>query len=322
MGALTVAVTGASGFVGRACVAEARARGVRVTAILRGEAPEGWADDDGIRVIRADLARPEAVETLRAALDRATAVIHAAAHLGGDAAAVQADTLRATDHLLAAMQGGAARLVLISSIAVHDTMRLKPGALLDESAPLEDPANARDAYCRGKLLQEDAVRASGLPAWLLRPGALYGPGRTWHALSGFGSALFFITIGSAGELPLMHVTHAARAAVTAALTDPGGVRELILLDDDRPTRGRFVAAHRRATGLPRLSVTISYGLWRAMIQPLRPVSRHLPGLFREPILRARMMPLRYSNAALHDALGHSDDAPFEAMLARSIGGAP
>jgi nucleoside-diphosphate-sugar epimerase len=322
MGALSVVITGASGFLGRACVAEARARGLHVTAVLRGDAPGDWTGDDGIRVFRTDLAAPEAIETMRVALDGATAVIHAAAHLGGDAAAVQADTLHATDHLLTAMQGGGSRLVLISSIAVHDTMRLEPGALLDEDAPLEDPAKARDAYSRGKRLQEDFARASGLPAWLLRPGALYGPGRTWHALAGFWASKLFVTIGSGGELPLMHVAHAARAVVTAALTDPGGVRAVILLDDDRPTRARFVKAHRRTAGWPRLSVTIPYGLWRTMIRPFRLLSGHLPGLFREPILRARMMPLRYSNAALHAVLGHADDAPFEAMLARSVEGAP
>ena len=34
---------------------------------------------------------------------------------------------------------------------------------------------------------------------------------------------------------------------------------------------------------------------------LRPVAHRLPGLFREPVLRARMMPLRYPTDRLHSA---------------------
>lgn len=61
MGALNLAVTGATGYLGRVVVAQARARGHSVRVLLRDarQAPAGWADDPGItlcQVVLEDLA--------------------------------------------------------------------------------------------------------------------------------------------------------------------------------------------------------------------------------------------------------------------------
>lgn len=319
MGKVTrILITGAAGFVGRACVAEARLQGLDVVAVVRGNAPGDWAADPGITAIRADLAMPDSVDILRHAMPGVTAVIHAAAHLGGDAAQHGADTLNATAHVMQAT--GQARLVLVSSIAVYDTMRLSPGDALTESTPLENPDQARDAYTAAKLRQEALCQKVG-SLWIMRPGAIYGPGRTWHALNGFWAGKLHVQIGSEGHLPLCHVDHVARALVQAALTDPGGQQVLNVIDDDLPTRAQLLRAHKRLTGWPRLSLTVPYRVWLIMARMLKPLGDARPGLLREPILRARLMPLRYPNTALRNALGGQDAAPFEDMLARSLEGA-
>lgn len=322
MGNVTrILVTGASGFIGRAVVAEARSRGLTVVAATRRNTAGLWDDDPGVETLVADLTDSSSVRALRKALDGSRAVIHAAAHLGGDAQAVEADTVLGTATLLEAMEGTDATMVLVSSIVVYDTMRLSPGDTLDESAPLEPPLTPRDAYTRGKLQQESLTGASGRAAWLMRSGAVYGPGRTWHALLGFWVWKLFVRIDGGGELPLVHVDHLARALVDAALTPPQGLQALNVVDDDLPTRARFVSAHRRVAGWPRAVLPVPFRVWIGMARLLRPVAARLPGLFREPVLRARLMPLHYPNAALRKALGGRDDAPFEKMLERSIGGA-
>ena len=252
----------------------------------------------------------------------AGAVIHAAAHLGGDAQTHDRDTLTATQSVLSAMVGRDMRLVLVSSIAVYDTMQLRPGDTLTEDCPLEHHAAARDAYTGAKLRQEALCRRAPHPMWILRPGAIYGPGRTWHALMGFWVGPVHVQIGSDGELPMTHVRHCARALVTAALTDPGGMQVINVLDDDRPTRARYLAGHCAAAGWPRWVLTIPFALWHGVARLLSPLRLKRPGLLTEPVLRARMIPLRYPNAALRAALGGADDAPFEAMLAQSLDGAP
>lgn len=313
-----ILITGANGFVGRACVAEARARGIEVVALYRRAPLMDWSGDTGIQPLQADLSDPDSAVPLQRAISTCQAVIHAAAHLGGDAAAHRDDTLRGTQTLLRAMQTTDARLVLVSSIAVYDTMQIALGAALDETSPLEDPDTARDAYAEAKLRQEILCRAANLPLWIMRPGAIYGPGRSWHALLGFWAWKFHVQINSAGELPLTHVAHTAWALVEAATRAPDGVPVLNVLDDDRPTRARFLKAHKRMTGWPRLVLPVPYGLWLTLVRLLKPVSGRLPGLFQEPVLRARLMPLRWPNTALRHALGGEDKDGFEAMLAQTL----
>ncbi|WP_323767595.1 NAD-dependent epimerase/dehydratase family protein [Antarctobacter sp.] len=317
-----ILITGANGFVGSACVAEARRRGIEVTALYRRAPLAVWANDPGIRPLQADLSDPATSAALCNAMSGAQAVIHAAAHLGGDATSHAQDTLRGTQTLLDAMAGSGSRLVLVSSIAVYNTMQVAPGAALDETAPLENADHARDAYAAAKLRQEQMCRAAGLPLWILRPGAVWGPGRTWNALLGFWASKLHVQINSGGELPLTHVTHTAWALVEAATRAPQGTPVLNVLDDDRPTRARFLRAHKRMTGWPRLTLPVPYSLWIALVRLLKPLSANLPGLFREPIVRARLMPLTWPNTALRSTLGGEDTDTFEGMLTRSLGGNP
>ncbi len=321
MGEVTrILVTGASGFVGRAVVAEARARGLHVVAVMRSHWPSEWDNDPGITKVTVDLAAADALDTLRPAMNGVGAVIHTAAHLGGDAATHDRDTLAGTQAVLSAMLGQDVRLVLVSSIAVYDTMQLQPGDTLTEESPLEHHATARDAYAGAKLRQEALCRVADHPMWILRPGAIYGPGRTWHALMGPWVGPLHIQIASDGELPMTHVRHCAWALVQAALTDPGGVQIANVLDDDRPTRARYLAAHSKAAGWPRWVLPVPFHLWHRLARLLAPLNLKRPGLLSEPILRARMMPLSYPNSALRAALGVADDAPFETMLTQSLEG--
>lgn len=321
MGKITrIMITGANGYVGRAAVAEARARNLEVVAVYRRAAVPEWASDPGVFAQQADLSDDASAPVLREAMANVGAVIHAAAHLGDDPARLADDTRRGTQTLLTALRGAEVRLVLVSSIAVYDTMRLQPGSILTENSPLDTAATASDAYSASKLDQEALCEGSGHPVWLIRPGAVYGPGRSWNALLGFWASKLFVQISSEGQLPLVHVSHLAQTLVEAALAEPRGIQALNVVDDDLPTRARFVAAHRAEAGWPRAVVSVPFGGWLALARILAPFSAKLPGLLREPVLRARLMPLRYPNTALRSILGGADSAPFEDMLAISLEG--
>ncbi len=321
MGDVTrILVTGANGYVGRAVVAEARAQGIDVVAVYRREPIKSWSQDAGIFAQRADLSDTESTELLKHAIGDVGAVIHAAAHLGADSDRHADDTLRGTQTLLNAMEGSTARLVLVSSIAVYDTMQLSAGDTLTENSPLENPDDARDSYAQAKLKQEILCAETGRAVWLMRPGAVYGPDRTWHALLGFWASKLHVQITSDGQLPLAHVRQLAQSLIAATQTEPNGVQALNVVDDDLPTRDRFLAAHRRFSGWPRLTLPVPYTLWLGVVRLLKPWSVKLPGLFQEPILRARLMPLRYPNTALRSVLGGCDAAPFEDMLKSSLEG--
>ncbi|WP_425097885.1 NAD-dependent epimerase/dehydratase family protein [Tropicibacter sp. S64] len=319
----TVLITGASGFVGGAAVREARRRGLAVIAQYRSLPHAAWEADPGITPVKLDLAAPNARHLLADLMPQVDAIVHAAAHLGDDPLQHERLTLGGTRALLAAIQGHGPRFVLVSSIALYDTMALEPGDTLDEQSPIERPETARDSYSRAKLDQEALVREALHAAWLIRPGAVWGPGRTWHALLGFWASKLFVRIGGEeGELPLIHVDSLARILLNAVQTVPMGLATVNALDDDRPSRARFVAAHRAATGWPRFVLPVSYAQWLRVVRLVRPLSAALPGLFREPVARARLMPLTYPNTVLRGVLGGEDRAPFEDLLSRSVEGRP
>ncbi|ANT60170.1 hypothetical protein AYJ57_07215 [Salipiger sp. CCB-MM3] len=316
-GTARILLTGATGFVGRAVLAEARVQGVELVAVLRAAPPEGWAQMKGVTLCRADLSDPACVSELRKAAEGCSAVIHAAAHLGGDAEAVEAATIDGTRHLLQALDGLPLHLVLVSSIAVYDTARLSPGDAVTEKLPLEAVQTARDPYVAGKLAQEDLCRASGLPLWILRPGAIFGEGRTWNAHLGPALGPLLIRVGTKGELPLAHVGHVAKRLLQAARRAPGATQVLNIVDPDRPDRTRFLRAHA-GSGWPKLVLPLPWPLWLAAARILSPLRAHLPGLLRVAPLKARMMPLRYPDRALLSALGPLSLPRFETLMARAL----
>lgn len=323
MGTVTrILITGAAGFIGRRTVDAARAAGLHVRAVVRGSVPAEWDSDPDIEVLRCDLAKPDAVAILRPGLNGVDAVIHAAAHLGGDALAHTTDTQAATQTLLAALRGSnVRRLVLVSSIAIYDTMTLAPNAILTEACPLESETTARDPYVAGKLAQERLCRAAatreGTDLWLMRPGAVYGPDRLWNGHLGPGLGPVLLLSGQAGQVPLCHVGHCSWALVAAAQKDAKDLQTLNILDDDLPDRDRFVAAMQQS-GWPRYVLPLPWQILLGGAKILRSVQTHLPGLLREPVLRARIMPLRYCNRALRTALGPHKGDSFDVLMARAI----
>lgn len=146
-----IAVTGASGFIGRALLERLRQRGDRVRAVSRGPDLASYADT-------AALAR---------ALGDADAIIHLAAraHRQGDDAAFTGN-VEATRALMQVAHGR--RVVLVSSIGVNGNRTTsRPFSEVDHPQPVEP-------YARSKLRSEEIVRVS-TNFVIVRPPLVYGP---------------------------------------------------------------------------------------------------------------------------------------------------
>ena len=340
-----VVITGAGGFLGAHAVAAARARGLAVRAVLRRAlAPPSlpWGDDPGVQTVTADLATPEGAAALVRALDGAGGVIHAAAALAADDAGHARDTLaptRAVIDALTAVGPGAPTLVLVSSISVYGMAALPAGAALDETVPLEPDPHLRDAYARAKLAQEAmAVRAAqegGLVIRVLRPGAVYGPGRLWTARLGLRKGPLAVLLGGEVPVPAIHVAQCAEALVLAATVPvatsdipvprgPGRLEIVNLVDDAPPTQAEWLAAARPGLGVRRVLALPAWPLERAaralalagiLLPGLAP---HLPGLLREPALAARLTPLAYPNARAKARLGWAPSRDFAAGMRAAL----
>lgn len=312
MGALTLAVTGATGYLGRAVVDAARTEGHAVRVLVRDAArvPAVWADDGAITVL------PRALRDVTPAdLAGVDAVLHLAAALEGDDAAQEAGTLAPMRAVLTAMAGcdPVPALVLAGSMSVYGGMQ--PGDTVTEGTPLEPRPDRRDAYTRAKLAQEGLARAhaeaTGGAVAILRIGAIWGPGRLWNGHLGVARGPVLIRMGSGGQIPLVHVTRAAAAVVKAARVR--GVQVANVLDTDMPDRGRYVAALRRG-GWPRLVLPLGWPVMRALsVLGALPAA---PGLLRAPVQAARIMPLRY--AARSDWPGTLPDIAFENAMAAAL----
>ena len=152
---MRIAVTGATGFVGRALCTRLGAEH-ELRALVR--APDTLRCEQ--RVI-GDLAR---FREWRAALDGMQAVVHLAgyAHGRGEAASLHAVNVDATLAAAEAARSVGAHFVFASTIKVHGDESRSP---LKETSPLAP----RDPYARSKAEAEEALRSlSGLRLTVLR----------------------------------------------------------------------------------------------------------------------------------------------------------
>lgn len=295
MGALTLVITGAAGFLGSATMAAAQARGHAVRAVTR-RAGQG-AD------VACDLAQGVPPDLLAGA----DAVIHCAAALTGDEAAMLSDTVTATRNLMTAARGAGVPVVLAGSMAVYAGLA---GPVIDENAPVERDLAGRDAYTRAKIAQEDVARAAGVPLRILRIGALWGPGRLWNAHLGVMLGPVLLRIGR-GPIPLVHVADAALALVLAAEQPWRGVEAINVVDDDLPDARTFLAALPQP---PRIVLPVPFALMDLAARLSAPLGPRRPGLLRRAALHARLAPRRYPNARLH-ALGWQRQTTFAEAMA-------
>lgn len=182
MSRTTVLVTGATGLVGGHFARRAVEAGYDVQVMVRANSDRSVLALLPVRYVEADLAKPE---TLPAALAEADIVVHAAAHVGdwGPAEKYRAINVIALEHMLNAVErlGRLKRWIQISSLGVYPA-RHHYGT--DESVPPD--TEGLDGYTQTKAEAEMVVNRHAheykLPAVILRPGFIYGPGER-HALS-------------------------------------------------------------------------------------------------------------------------------------------
>jgi nucleoside-diphosphate-sugar epimerase len=143
------------------------------------------------------------------------------------------------------------RFVNISSFAVYDNMARRGSSLLDESCPLEQPADRRgEAYCFAKVKQDDIVMDYGkrfsIPYVIIRPGYVYGPGK--QAITGrVGIDTFgiFLHLGGSNTIPFTYVENCADAIALAGLTRGVDGEIFNVVDDELPSSRRFLRMYKK-----------------------------------------------------------------------------
>lgn len=219
---MLIALTGATGFVGRRTLDLALGRGHRVRALTRRPQP----GREGVTWVEGALDRPDGLDAL---LGGTEAVIHVAGVVSApDAAGFAAGNVEGTRAVIeAAGRSGVRRLVHVSSLAAREP-RLS-------------------LYGRSKAEAERVVAASALDWTIVRPPAVYGPGDLEQLdvfrLARRGLAL----LPPPGRMSAIMVDDLAALLVT--LAERGGPRVIYEADDGHAiTHADYARAVGRALG--------------------------------------------------------------------------
>lgn len=206
-----ILVTGATGFVGSHLVEALSRRDVRVRALVRATSDRSFLERCGVESVEGHLG--DATSLRRAVADAEVVVHMAGATRALRTAAFHEVNAEGTLRLLDAMaaDGGARRLVYLSSLAAVGPAEGRPVRPEDEPRPLT-------TYGRSKLAGErHALSRAGIATAVLRPPAVYGP-RDRELLPFFRLAkrrLLPVIGPLARRVQMVHVRDLAEALVRA-----------------------------------------------------------------------------------------------------------
>jgi nucleoside-diphosphate-sugar epimerase len=211
---MVIAVTGANGFIGQHLVRWFEAAGHKARGIVRRDFELG---------------------RLRDCLTGVDVLVHAA----GATRAPTVGALRESNVVLAAQVGEAAsaanveRIVFVSSLAAGG-----PAAAPDKPVTGNIPPAPIEAYGQSKLESERLLMdSSGVPAVVVRPAAVYGPGdRDFLALFRLARRGVAIHPGNRDHwLSIIHVSDLAEGILRCA-SAPEAIGRIYCLANDEPVR--------------------------------------------------------------------------------------
>lgn len=257
---MSVLVTGALGFLGRAVVERLLIHGdtdigclvrpagdVSVLEDLRKTYP-----DARIRYIFGNLTSPSDVER---AVDGITTVYHLAAGMRGMPGTIFTNSVVASKRLLEALKGKKQRVVLVSSLGVCDTSNLEKGSLIGENIKLDPHPEKRNVYFLAKIWQErlfrEEAKKGGINLVVLRPGVLYGagnPNRGFPSRVGISIGSLLLVFGDGYALPFSHVLNCAEAVVLAGRSQTASGQTYNVVDDNMPTAVEYLRHYRQHVG--------------------------------------------------------------------------
>jgi uncharacterized protein YbjT (DUF2867 family) len=245
-------LTGATGTVGRALLAQLTARGDTVRCLVR--SPRGLGDERvRVQIALGDLAEPQ---SFRHALRGVDTVVHLAASARDQpAASIEELNGLATWRLVrAAERAGVRRFVLFSALG----------------------ASSRHAarFFRAKALAERAVTQSTLPYTIFAPSIMYAPGDPWLTLLDRLSLLPVMVVPGAGRALFQPIwAQDAAAAVLAAFERGGHAAERIeLAGPDTLSHAAIVALAMRSFGRRRPLVPVPQPLVRRTLDAVELVA--------------------------------------------------
>ena len=271
---MKVFLTGATGFIGGETARQLRQRGDEVACLVRSPEKGAKLAELGCELVAGDLGDEAA---LRKGIEGCDAVIHAAAMYEVGIPAKQRPAMweanvAGTERVMkVALEAGVPRIVYVSTVGIFGNTRKQ---VVDES--YKNPETDFTSYYEETKLEahklvERMISEQNLPAIIVQPGGVYGPGDTSQVADLLEQ--FF-----AGKLPLMpfpelgicmaHVEDIAGGIVLAL--DKGKLGEDYVISGPVTTMREAVETVARVSGRKAPKRALPTPLMKAMI-PIGPL---------------------------------------------------
>jgi nucleoside-diphosphate-sugar epimerase len=276
------------------------------------------------KFVEGDLTQPE---TLPAVVADADIVVHTAAHVGdwGPAEKYRAINVVALEHMLCAAerQGRLKRWIQISSLGVYPA-RHHYGT--DETVPPD--LTGLDGYTQTKAEAEMVinrhVRDHGLPAIILRPGFIYGPGDR-HALQRIVDRILagkMKFLGRGDRVLNNTAVDNLCDAILLAMEKPGIIGETFNIRDERlVTREEFVNTVADYLGKPRPGRAPEW-LGRLIVGPVERIARargrETPPFLTRAQIKFMTLNLDFSIAKAKRMLGYRPSVDFQEGIVAAL----
>lgn len=298
-----IAVTGATGFIGRALCAELVRSGADVTALLRSHHGKNLMSSYAVKGIVAPLVAGSALNN---ALSNHDTLINLAYDIRADASV----NLKAFGAILsAATQVSVKHIIHLSSVVVYDDWpRGDAKGHISETSPRL--ATGSHGYRTAKIEMERQLQAQAIPATILQPTIVYGPGSEQWTLAQMNALRTrgIVLPDPCGTCALVHVDDVVQALLLASTLSQPTTDSFLISGPETPEWDLLFSEYARIAGAgpPRK-------------EPLKELLRRLPAASQDhrptPPLAARV------GSVLRQIIGRQR---FDRLKSRLLGlsGAP
>lgn len=254
---MNMLITGGNGFLGRSLTSALQERGDTVRVLALPMEDTTWLEKHGVEIFRGDIRIPD---TLTAPMRGVDGVFHLAAMIGvwRPMRAYYAVNVAGTEHICrAALASGVRRIVHVSSAMVYNMAMGRPATEDDPLEPLDEPYSVTKA--EGDRLVQRMIAEDHLPAVIIRPGTLFGPGDhlNFGRIADRVRARKGIIIGSGhNAVPIVYVTDVVRGLLLA-MDQEQALGQIYNIASDRPLSQRALfasIAHEIGVAPPRIHV--------------------------------------------------------------------
>jgi len=297
---MKIAVTGASGFIGKAFMQHAAAERHSLVALQR----KAITNSENIESVAIDLTKHKPDKT---ALKGCNVLVHLAAIMQGERDKQRSDTLTLTRNILdAAYESGIRHFILISSMAALDYS--DPIAIVDEHTQLAHNEDELGNYAFTKLYQERFYREwldqHECSAVILRPGLVYDEHNLSDAHAGFIKSKFGFGVKHDGRVPIVSKESTVNTILDACnLKSDFDIRFHNILDGELPPQAEYLQRLKNRGNI-KFALPISESGYKLVARAVRKIlsliglKNSIPDAFRLGSVEARFSARHFSSKPL------------------------